>query len=114
MAGSPRKRQEREALVTQIDELSMELAELRRKVAASAPHLLNQDEDIEERFGSVTADNQEELCKRIDAMAKQGMTESQMIAALGMTEKEWGEGRNGFSTDRDWETEPKRSSMSSS
>lgn len=96
MAGSPKKREERELLTKQIDDLEAELAALKRKVATHAPYLLDQSDKEAERFGSVTAENADDLCQRIEAMATQGMMESQMIAALGMTLKQWNEGKVGF------------------
>lgn len=100
MAGSPQKRQERERLVKQIDDLTAEIASIKRLCAAHAPHILSQHEgkrdEEAEPFSCKSKKDADELCKRIAAMAAQGIMESEMIANLAMTDREWKAAREGF------------------
>lgn len=104
MAGQPKTKAQIDTLTDQRDKALADCERLRRIMAINAPHLIplaNNNEDKAlgaEPFGQVTEKNADDLCQRITAMGEQGMMESEMIAALSMTRKQWDEARLGFPT----------------
>lgn len=101
MPGAPKRREEINRLNETIADQAAEIRTLRRALARTSPETLEQidkKQGIEkgQPFGTVTARNQSDLCKLIESMAGEGMLESETIAALGFTARQWKEIRADF------------------